>query len=77
MGNSLAVRIPRKVAEDLGLGDDSNVEIISNGKSMTIKPGTQPRALTLEAMLDGVTPGQVGGEIDWGADAGAERWYEN
>jgi antitoxin component of MazEF toxin-antitoxin module len=36
-GNSLAIRIPSRVARDLGLTNDSQVEITSDGKMATLK----------------------------------------
>jgi antitoxin MazE len=75
-GNSLAVRIPQRVADQLGLTDDSDVEIHSNGSNIIIKPGPAKQKLTLEDLLHGVTPNDVGGEFDWGSDVGRERWYD-
>ncbi len=74
-GNSLAIRVPQHVAEDLGLSDDSDIEIKSNGKTMVIT-ATPTRKLTLEDMLEGVTPDNVHPQSDWGPDVGAERWYD-
>lgn len=75
-GNSLAVRIPQKVADELGLSDDSDVELQSNGSILVIKPGPIRKKLTLEGLLEGVTPDNVHGEVDWGDDVGRERWYD-
>ena len=74
-GNSLAIRVPQRVAEDLGLSDDTEVEIKSNGKTMIIT-ATSKHRLTLEDMLEGVTPDNVHPETDWGPDVGRERWYD-
>ena len=37
-GNSLAIRIPSRVARELGLTCDSQIEITSDGRTATIKP---------------------------------------
>ena len=76
-GNSLAVRIPQRVAEELGLSDNTDIEITSNSKAIMIKASAPIQKLTLEALLEGVTPASVHGEFDWGSDVGAERWYED
>jgi antitoxin MazE len=75
LGNSLAVRIPQRVVDELGLRDDSDIEIKSNGTTITLRP-IAPGELTLESLLEGVTPENVHGEFDWGPDVGAERWYD-
>ena len=74
-GNSLAVRIPQRVVDELGLRDDSNIEINSNGTTITLRPISSGE-LTLEALLEGMTPDNVNGEFGWGPDVGAERWYD-
>jgi antitoxin MazE len=74
-GNSLAVRIPQRVADELGLRDDSDIEINSNGATITLRP-IAPGELTLESLLEGITPENVHAEFDWGPDVGAERWYD-
>ena len=74
-GNSLAVRIPQRLVEELGLSDDSDVEVRSNGKTITLRP-IGPGELTLESLLEGLTPENVPGEYHWGSDVGAERWFD-
>jgi antitoxin MazE len=74
-GNSLAVRIPQRVVDELGLRDDTDIEIKSNGTTITLRL-ISPGELTLESMLEGITPEEVHGEFDLGTDVGAERWYD-
>ena len=74
-GNSLAIRIPQRIAEELGLSDESDVEINTNGRAMIVKPGAQAKKWSLEDLLDGATPEIVQGEFEWGPDVGVERWY--
>ncbi len=75
-GNSLAVRIPQRVVDELGLHDDSDIEIKSNGTTITLRPVSSGE-LTLESLLEGATPDNVHGEFDLGPDVGAERWYDD
>ncbi len=72
-GNSLGIRIPSAVAKDLGLSDNSSVQLISNGSSATIKPLTY-KGKTLEELLEGITPENIHGEVDWGEPVGKEVW---
>lgn len=72
-GNSLAIRIPSRVARDLGLSSDSQVEITSDGTTATIKRDEHPR-LSLADLVKGITPENIHSEMDWGAPEGNEIW---
>lgn len=72
-GNSLAIRIPQAVVQDLGLSTDSNLQLTSNGTVVTIKPANR-KNLSLEALLDKITPENLQQESDWGKPAGKEIW---
>jgi antitoxin MazE len=74
-GNSLAIRVPQRVAEDLGLSDNTDIEIKSNGKTMTITASPKQK-MTLAELLEGITPENVHPATDWGPDVGKERWYD-
>lgn len=75
-GNSLALRLPSAIASAAGIGDDTDVSITQSGSKLTIEPKPSPK-MTLETMLEGVTPEMIHGEYDWGPDVGRERWYDN
>ena len=53
-GNSLAVRIPKSFAEDLGLRDDASVDIALEEGAMVLKPDREGD-WSLEALLTDVT----------------------
>ena len=53
-GNSLAVRLPRQVAEAAGLGDGATVELEVVDGIIRLVP-TRP-SFTLEELLAGITP---------------------
>ena len=72
-GNSLAIRIPNSVVEDLGLAENSNVQIASNGSSATIKP-LRFKGKTLDQLVGQITPDNVYDEFEWGKPAGKEIW---
>lgn len=72
-GNSLAVRIPQAVAEQVNLHEGVRVAFeVVDGK-IALVPQTRKK-YTLDDLLEGVTPEQFEGEMDWGADVGAEIW---
>ena len=72
-GNSLAVRIPRAFAEDLGVGQDSSVELTVEDGCLLIRPSVTPK-FKLETLLRSVTPENLHGEIDQGQAVGKEAW---
>jgi len=72
-GNSLALRIPKPFATEVGLEPDSFVELtLVNGK-LVITPITKP-ALTLEQLLAQVNEHNLHSEIDTGPAVGNEVW---
>lgn len=72
-GNSLAVRIPRSFAGQIGLQQDSAVDLqIVEGK-VVIEPVTGDE-YSLDELLSGVTSENRHGEIDSGPAFGAEAW---
>jgi antitoxin MazE len=70
-GNSLALRIPRAYAQQMGLYSNIPVKISVEGERLVIEP---LRRLTLSELLAQVTPENVHGETDWGAPVGKEVW---
>jgi len=53
-GNSLATRLPRSFAEELGLGDGSAIDLTLEEGAIVIKPD-RDRVWDLETLLAGVT----------------------
>ncbi len=72
-GNSLAVRIPKPIAAQLGLANHSSVEFSLRGTELVITPVKRPD-LKLADLLAGVTEDNLHGEIDTGAAVGKETW---
>lgn len=72
-GNSLAVRIPTVVIQDLGLSENSSIQIISNGKSATIQPNKHKKP-TLKELVAAITSENRHDEVDWGRPMGKEVW---
>ncbi len=50
-GNSIGLRIPYKIAEKMGIDENSVVELILDKDLLTIKPKPDPKPLTLAELL--------------------------
>ena len=68
-GNSLAVRIPSVVDQDLGLSENSMIQISSDGGVATIKPKISKK-VSLRELVDGITSDNRHQEVDWGKPVG-------
>lgn len=73
-GNSLAVRIPKSIAEQLQLSEGSSISIDIVEKNIIIKPTSKRKKYTLEELLEGMTPEHFHPEIDTGLPVGNEQW---
>lgn len=71
-GNSLAIRIPKNIAEKINLKEGSAISIDATDKNIVITP-QKPR-YTLEQLLTGATSEDFDGEYDWGEPVGEEVW---
>jgi antitoxin MazE len=71
-GNSLAVRLPKDLAQTLEMNEGSRLtlEVVEDG--LLIK--RYRKKLDLDSLLDGVTREGIHGEIDWGKPVGKEVW---
>ena len=72
-GNSLALRIPKAFAIEVGLQRETSVELsLSDGK-LVITPVTEPK-LNLKQLLAKVTKENLHHEVDTGPVTGNETW---
>ena len=72
-GNSLALRIPKAIADDLGLCANSPVNLSAFEGRLEVRPAEDP-ASELDKLLAGVTTDNLHAECDTGASVGAEQW---
>lgn len=72
-GNSLAVRIPKPLAEDVGLDDDTTVELSLEDGTIVLKP-VSPQRNELQKLLAQCTEENRHEETDWGPPVGKEVW---
>jgi antitoxin MazE len=72
-GNSLAVRLPRRIVETARLreGDALNLSV-GKGGAVVMRPAH--RKYRLEELVSGITPRNRHDETDWGAPVGKEPW---
>jgi antitoxin MazE len=69
-GNSLGVRIPKDIAERVGLSAGDSVDVEVKGDQIVISL-RRPR-YRLADMLVGMTPDAMREAFDWGPDVGRE-----
>jgi antitoxin MazE len=69
-GTSLAVRIPKPIAEQWGVREGSAIEIISRGEQLVLRK----RTYNLADMLAQVTADNLHSEFDTGPALGNEEW---
>ncbi len=69
-GNSLAVRIPKPVAQEAGITAESDLEMSVDGGTLVLAPA-RPQ-YTLEELVKGITSKNRHEEIDFGPPFGRE-----
>ena len=68
-GNSLALRVPKAVAQEIGASDGKAAEMsVRDGKLVieVTKPKRRKRNFTLYELVAGITPENRHEEVDWG-----------
>ena len=69
-GNSLGLRIPKDIAQRVGLREGARVDIEVEGDRIVLSPA-RPRYVLAE-LLKGMTPQAMREAFDWGPDKGRE-----
>ncbi|MDZ7960951.1 MAG: AbrB/MazE/SpoVT family DNA-binding domain-containing protein [Aulosira sp. DedQUE10] len=72
-GNSLAIRIPRMVAEQVHVTEGTDITITVSGNSIVITPKKRKK-YTLDELLEGMTPEKFHPEFETGNAVGNEDW---
>ena len=73
-GNSLAVRLPKALADEAQVGVDSPVEVLVRDHEIVLRPISVPKSFRLDDLLSGVTAENLHGESDFGLPQGQEVW---
>ena len=72
-GNSLALRIPKPLADEIGLKDNSPVQLSLHDRQLVVVP-VRVSTLNLDALLAQVTEANRHSEISTGVAVGGEAW---
>ena len=71
-GNSLGIRLPRPLLDQLGLGEGAQLDVRLDGDKLIVaRASPRPR---MSDLLEGVTPEDRPEEVDWGPPVGKEDW---
>ena len=70
-GNSLGLRLPRALAQQIGASEGQKVNIVADGARLIIEPVAP--VLSLQDLLVNMTPEAMHAAFDWGEDEGRER----
>ncbi len=71
-GNSLGIRIPKSVVDEIGLHSEVVVDLLVKDGQLVIRPKT--KTYKLEDLLDLVTLENIHPQTDWGSAVGKETW---
>ena len=72
-GNSLALRIPKSFAREVGVDCNMSVDMqVKDGKLIVVPVKDAP--ITLERLLEQSTEDNIHGEVDTGTAIGKEAW---
>lgn len=72
-GNSLGVRIPKALAAEAGIAEDSEVDLSVKNGEVVVRPLRRAKH-TLQSLLAKVTEENKHDEIDFGPPVGKEIW---
>lgn len=72
-GNSLAVRIPKPIAEDSGLHEGDQLDIAVVEGTVVLTP-QHPSHYRLDDLLQQITTDNLHGEVDFGPSVGHEEF---
>lgn len=70
-GNSLALRIPKSLAEEAGIAVNSPVKMTVQDGALLIRP-IQETEVSLRSLIRGITDENRHSEVDWGQPQGRE-----
>ena len=73
-GNSLAVRLPKEIADKFNLSKGSSVFVVPEKGGIVIKPIIFKKEYSLEELLKKITPKNKHKELGWGKAKGKEVW---
>jgi len=72
-GNSLALRIPKSFASEVGIKKETSIELMVSDGKLVITPLVEP-GFTLKGLLAKINKNNLHREIDTGKAVGNETW---
>jgi antitoxin MazE len=72
-GNSLAIRIPKPFADDVGIAEGSEVDLTVDAEEIVVSP-VRARTFALEELLAVVTEENLHAEVETRGPVGKEIW---
>ncbi len=72
-GNSLALRIPKLLADEVGLKENAPVDLSLHDGKLVASPVVE-RQFTLKELLEQVTEENIHHEVETGPAVGKEAW---
>lgn len=72
-GNSLALRIPKSFADEIGLEQNSSIQLMIKEGALVVTPEREPK-WRLEELLEKVTQNNIHHEWETGSAEGDEIW---
>ena len=72
-GNSLGLRIPRGLADEVGLGAGTEVSLTAKDGELVLRPSL-PSRLRLADLRAGITPENIHASVDTGDAVGSEAF---
>lgn len=73
-GNSLALRIPKDAARQLGFAEGTQVDLVLEDQALVVRPATPVPDFKLDDLIDGITEDNRHAETETGAPVGNEVW---
>ena len=73
-GNSLALRLPKTFASELGLDDESSIDMKLSEGRIVLSPVTGRSGHSLKKLVAGIKKSNLHDEIDTGKPLGREIW---
>ena len=75
-GNSLAVRLPKELADKMDLKSGTAIRFVQKGTNVEMQPiaTTKPKKYSLEELVAQITPDNKHDVFDWGEPIGKELW---
>jgi antitoxin MazE len=72
-GNSLAVRIPKALAQETAFGEGDEVDLRADEQRIVLER-PEPKRYRLSDLLEGVTKTNLHNAVDFGASVNREIW---